>query len=243
MDARERIDVLLVLKGIFPTRTRAQSEIISGNVLVNDTEISKPGTMVKLDSAIRLRDTFPYVSRGALKLIHALDSFHCEVGGHTAIDIGSSTGGFTQVLLERGASHVYSVDCGTNQLDWKLRSDPRVHVMENTNARDLVPSSLDPAPDFAVIDISFISLTKVLVPLCGVLKTPFTIIALIKPQFELEKAKIGRRGLVDENYRNEAITRVLDFAKSLPLKASEVITSPIKGAKSGNVEYLVKFDR
>jgi 23S rRNA (cytidine1920-2'-O)/16S rRNA (cytidine1409-2'-O)-methyltransferase len=236
---KERIDVLLVRKGLVETRQRGQSEILAGNVFVDDTPVEKSGAMVNPDADIRLKEKFPYVSRGALKLIHALDYFQCDVSGKAAIDVGSSTGGFTQVLLERGARLIYAVDSGTNQLDWKLRTDPRVHVMEKTNARYLKPGLFDPLPEIAVMDVSFISITKILEPLAQVLRDGFFIIALIKPQFELSPSKIGAKGLVKEEYHSEAISKVIEYAQSIGLAASTVIPSPITGAKSGNIEFLV----
>lgn len=239
--AKKRLDILLAEKGLVSSRQRAQAEIMAGNVLVNDSPAVKPGMPVDDSAEIRLKDVFPYVSRGALKLIHALDHFNVPVKGRTAIDIGSSTGGFTEVLLERGARTVYAVDSGTNQLDWKLRSDPRVKVMERTNARHIDAIVFDPAPDLAVMDVSFISVTKVLPPLLKILKSPFDIVVLIKPQFELSKGKIGKKGLVKEEFRREAVDSVLAFALSAGLYAGETVPSPITGSKSGNVEFLVRF--
>lgn len=239
--AKKRLDVLITERELASSRQKAQAEIMAGNVLVNETPVTKPGVQVDESAVIRLKDRFPYVSRGALKLIHALDHFHVPVTGRTAIDIGSSTGGFTEVLLERGASGIYAVDSGTNQLDWKLRSDPRVTVMENTNARFIDKVPFDPSPDLAVMDVSFISVTKILPALVRILKSPFHIVVLIKPQFELEKKKIGNKGLVKEEYRQEAVDSVLNFAVSIGLRTGEVIPSPIAGAKSGNVEYLTLF--
>lgn len=228
-------------RGLAPSRQKAQGEIMAGNVLVNDSPASKPGMPVDPSADIRLKDRFPYVSRGALKLIHALDHYKIPVMGRTCVDVGSSTGGFTEVLLERGAVRVYAVDSGTNQLDWKLRSDARVTVLENTNARFIDKLAFDPVPDLAVMDVSFISVTKILPALVKILKKPFEIVVLIKPQFELDKGKIGKKGLVKEEFREEAARSVVAFAKSIGLRADETISSPITGSKSGNVEFLTRF--
>ena len=238
-----RIDVLLVEKGYFESRQRAQSEILAGNVLIDETAVTKSGTLVSPDVCIRIKDSFPYVSRGALKLIKALDEFGIDVTGKTAIDIGASTGGFTEVLLERGAACVYAVDVGTNQLAWKLRSDPRVLSMENTNARVLDTIRFDPIPEIAVIDVSFISLTKILLPLYKTLPVSSETIALIKPQFELTKAKIGEGGLANPKYLPEAIDRVRKSAVEAGFECGEVIESPITGLKSGNIEFLIRLSK
>ncbi len=240
---KERLDILLVKLGLTSTRQRAQAEIMAGNVLVNDTPATKASMVVPEDAPIRLKDTFPYVSRGALKLLHALDHYRVDVTGLVAADIGSSTGGFTEVLLERGASRVYAVDSGTNQLDWKLRNDPRVTVMENTNARHLDPAAFDPAPDIATVDVSFISVSKILPSLVPVLKPEARVIVLIKPQFELSPDKIGDRGLAPLEHHQTAIRNVLSAAEETGLEQSEVIESPVTGAKSGNTEYLVLFKK
>ncbi|MFN3660556.1 MAG: TlyA family RNA methyltransferase, partial [Brevinematales bacterium] len=186
-----------------------------------------------------LKQSFPYVSRGALKLLHALDTFQLSPQGHITIDIGASTGGFTQVLLERGARLVYAIDSGTNQLDWKLRSDNRVICRENTNARYLSPKDFDPRPTFATVDVSFISLTKILPRLIDILIPPFTIICLIKPQFEFGPELVGEKGFVDPSHHPKAWEIVLKCAHELQLKSSQIIPSPITGQKSGNQEYLI----
>lgn len=243
---KKRIDVLLVEMQLVDSRQKAQAEIIAGNVLVDTTPITKPGTQVSIHSDIRLKQKSPYVSRGALKLIHAIDYFHIQCDGLVAIDVGSSTGGFTEVLLKNNATLVYAVDSGTNQLDWKLRNDRRVVVMENTNARyidqhDVVQTDFDPQPQIATIDVSFISLTRILLPLKNILPANSPIIALIKPQFELDKNHISKGGFVKPEHRQKAIKRVLKYAESIDLVASEVIESPIVGAKSKNVEFLCTF--
>ena len=236
---RKRLDQALVEKGFFPSRQKAQAAILAGEVLVNNTPITKAGYTIKPTDVLRVREQFPYVSRGALKLIHALDSFHLSPKDKIAIDIGASTGGFTQVLLERGARLVYAIDSGTNQLDWKLRTDPRVICRENTNARYLKPEEFDPRPDFATVDVSFISLTKILPTLVAILLKPATIVCLIKPQFEVGQEFVGEKGFVDARYHHLAKETVLECAHSLGLTTSDIIPSPITGQKSGNQEYLI----
>ena len=243
MADKQRLDVLLVNLGLVDTRKQALAEIMAGNVIVNDGPSAKAGQLISSDAVIRIKDKFPYVSRGALKLIHAIHCFQVDLKERVALDIGASTGGFTNVLLENDVRMVYAVDVGTNQLDWKLRNDPRVIVRENTNARFLVKKDFQPAPTIAVMDVSFISLTKVLEPVSLILEGKKEIIALIKPQFELERDKIGDKGLVPEEFRSLAIDRVLDYSKSIGLIHSEVVESPIPGAKSGNIEYLVLFTK
>lgn len=239
--SKERLDVILVKKGLFDSREKAQREILAGNVLVNENIITKAGTLISEDVSIRIKEKFPYVSRGALKLKHAIEYFQLDVKEKVAIDVGASTGGFTEVLLEKGARLVYAVDCGTNQLDWKLRTNPKVISMENTNARFLTKELFSEEIEIGVVDVSFISLTKILLPLKNILKEGFWIVALIKPQFELERDKISKGGIVKEEFRSEAIEKVLSYADSIGLNSSEVIESPITGYKSNNVEYLVCF--
>ncbi len=235
--SKERLDILLVKRGLFETREKAVRHIMSGNVLVNEMVITKPGIRFNKDVEIRLKEIFPYVSRGALKLKYALEYFKLSPENRIAVDIGASTGGFT----EKGASLVYAVDCGTNQLHWKLRQDKRVVVMENTNARYIERSMFDPQPEIATVDVSFISLTKILLPLKNALKENFWIVALIKPQFELERDKISKGGVVEEKYHELAIKKVLEFAGSISLRCHEVIPSPVTGNKSKNIEFLTYF--
>ncbi len=237
-----RLDQLLVQKGWVESRQKAQAEILAGNVLIKDVVMTKAGIRFLPDVEIRLKSKFPYVSRGALKLLHALSEFKADPTGKVCIDVGSSTGGFTEVLLERGAKQVYAVDVGTNQLSWKIRQDSRVVVMEKTNARNLTADLFAPPPELAVIDVSFISLTRILKPICNLMQNP-EIIALIKPQFELDPSLIGHNGLVDPKNRPLAIQKVLDHTASIHLTASKVIESPITGAKSGNVEYLIHLSK
>lgn len=241
--SKKRLDVLLTERGLFESRQKAQSEILAGNVLVNEEVITKCGYAVADQATIRVKEKFPYVSRGALKLIHALDSFDVDPQGKIAVDVGSSTGGFSEVLLERGAVQVYAVDVGTNQLAWKLRNDPRVSVMEKTNARAIDEIRFDPPPQIATMDVSFISVTRILEPLLRIMTPQCVIVVLIKPQFELEPEMISDGGFVPEKYRAIAVERVIRFACDLGLEISEVIESPIAGAKSGNVEFLTALYR
>jgi 23S rRNA (cytidine1920-2'-O)/16S rRNA (cytidine1409-2'-O)-methyltransferase len=235
---KERLDVLLVMKGLCESRQKARALVLAGDVLVNGGAVFKSGSLIPEDSEIKIKEKFQYVGRGALKLFRALDYYKIDPTGMIALDVGSSTGGFTQALLERGACLVYAVDCGTNQLDWRLRNDPRVRVMENTNARMLTREMFEPRPEIAVIDVSFISITKILKPVMDVLWGDYRIIVLIKPQFELERGKIGKRGLAAAGCRQEAVKRVLSYAGSIGLIQGDVIESPIVGLKSGNVEYF-----
>ncbi|URA10050.1 TlyA family RNA methyltransferase [Thermospira aquatica] len=238
---KQRLDLLLVDKGFYPSRQKAQAAILAGEVLVNDVPITKAGTLIDPDENIRIKESSPYVSRGAWKLLHALETFKLSPKDQVAIDIGASTGGFTQVLLEKGAKLVYAIDSGTNQLDWKLRSDPRVICRENTNARYLKPEDFDPKPSFATIDVSFISITKILPALIKVLEPDFTIICLIKPQFEVGSAYVGAKGFVEPKHHHLAWESVLACASELSLHNTDIIPSPITGQKSGNQEYLVAF--
>lgn len=193
---KDRLDKILLERGFCSSRTRAQALIMSGNVLVADRVCDKSGTQVEIDATIRVRgQELAYVSRGGLKLEHALKEFGFELEGRVAVDVGASTGGFTDCLLQSGVGKVYAVDVGYGQLAWKLREDPRVVNMERTNIRELSSGALDPSPDLAVIDASFISLEKVLPATLEVLQPRSDIVALIKPQFEVGKGRVGKGGL------------------------------------------------
>lgn len=239
--AGQRLDVLLVEKGLVDTRARARAVIMAGSVFVAGERVDKAGALVKDAAEIVLRgETLKYVSRGGLKLEAALDAFGVDVTGMTAVDIGSSTGGFTDCLLRRGASKVYAVDAGRGQLDWKLRNDPHVVSMEKFNARYLKPEDIGGEPaGIAVVDVSFISLTKIIPPAAGVLAPGGVLIALIKPQFEVGKGEVGKGGIVrDEAKRREVVDRITDFISGLGLDVKGVVESPVTGA-DGNVEYLI----
>jgi len=236
---RQRLDLLLVERGFFPTRTKAQAAIMAGKVRVENHPHPKAGLEIRGDTEITIEpDACPYVSRGGLKLAAALQQFEISAQGRTALDLGASTGGFTDCLLQNGAEKIYAVDVGTNQLDFKLRNDSRVVVMENTHARELVARLFDPLPDLCVADVSFISLSKVLSHVLPCLKRPAELILLVKPQFELEPKKVPKGIVRSEEYRREAIDRVRQAAAHLGLAEQGLIESPIKGAR-GNIEYLL----
>jgi 23S rRNA (cytidine1920-2'-O)/16S rRNA (cytidine1409-2'-O)-methyltransferase len=238
--ARERLDKLLVDCGLAPSRERARALIMSGVVMVGGHTETKPGMLFDAGAAITLKEQdHPYVSRGALKLVQGLDAFGIDPKGLTALDIGASTGGFTDLLLQRGATKVYAIDVGYGQLAWSLRQDPRVVVLERENVRNM-DLSLVPEPcDLAVTDVSFISLTLVLPRIKELLRPPAgkPIIALVKPQFEVGRDLVGKGGVVrDEAVRLSAVTKVRDFANGFI--AGDYVESPITGP-AGNVEYLL----
>jgi 23S rRNA (cytidine1920-2'-O)/16S rRNA (cytidine1409-2'-O)-methyltransferase len=240
--ARERLDKLLLDRGLAPSRERARARIMAGDVSVAGQRQTKPGTLVDVTAEIALRgEDHPYVSRGALKLVKGLDSFGIDPAGATALDIGASTGGFTDVLLRRGAARVYAIDVGYGQLAWSIRQDPRVVVLERENART-IDLALVPEPcDLAVIDVSFISLTLVLPRVRELLRPPAgkPIIALVKPQFEVGRALVGKGGVVrDPAARRGAVDKVRAWAADNGLVAGEDVESPITGP-AGNVELLL----
>lgn len=241
---KTRIDKLLVDRGLAESRERAQALILAGNVLVNERKIDKAGALVPHDADIRVMGgTLRYVSRGGLKLEAALQQFEVPVSDTIALDIGASTGGFTDCLLQHGASKVYSVDVGYGQLAWKLRQDPRVQVIERANIRDLDPALVPDLIDIAVIDVSFISLEKVVPAMARFLKPDSTVIALIKPQFEVGREHVGKGGIVrDEAARSEAVKKVKRVFEEAGLIVQGVIPSPITG-QDGNVEFLISAIR
>jgi 23S rRNA (cytidine1920-2'-O)/16S rRNA (cytidine1409-2'-O)-methyltransferase len=239
---RERLDKLLVDRGLVASRERARGLVMSGAVLVRGQPETKPGTMLDPSVEITLREQdHPYVSRGALKLVKGLDAFAIDPTGKVALDIGASTGGFTDVLLRRGAARVYAIDVGYGQLAWSLRQDPRVVVLERTNVRNM-DLALVPEPcDLAVTDVSFISLTLVLPRIKELLQPPAgkPIIALVKPQFEVGRELVGKGGVVrDEGARRGAVDKVRDWANANGFVAGDDVESPITGP-AGNVEYLL----
>lgn len=239
---RERIDVLLVERGLCDSRARAQARVLAGEVIVDDQRVDKPGTKVARDAAIRLRgEEMPWVSRGGLKLDAALGWFDVDPKGRVCLDVGASTGGFTDVLLQRGATLVHAVDVGYGQLAHKLRSDPRVKNLERTHIVKLPPGALTPPPSLAVVDVSFISLTQVLPALVQHLERPARVVCLIKPQFEVGKGAVGKGGIVrDEAARSAAVERVLAAASTAGLHCDGARPSPITGA-DGNVEVVAAF--
>jgi 23S rRNA (cytidine1920-2'-O)/16S rRNA (cytidine1409-2'-O)-methyltransferase len=237
---KTRLDVLLVERGLAPSRERAQALILAGQVRVGRLQAVKPGTSVPDDiEVIVLGADHPWVGRGGLKLAHALDTFGIAVEGRVALDIGASTGGFTDVLLQRGAHHVVALDVGHNQLDWKLRQDPRVTVREGVNARHLAPSDL-PAPiDIVSVDVSFISLALVLPVVPPLLAEGADVVALVKPQFEAGRADVGRGGIVtDSAVHRRVLAGVVEAAAAVGLRPVATTESPITGA-AGNREFLL----
>lgn len=238
--SKSRADLLLVERGLAPSRERARALILAGRVFSGETRIDKAGAQLKDDALLEVRgDEMPYVSRGGLKLEAALDSFAVDPSGLTIADFGASTGGFTDCVLSRGAAKVYAIDVGYGQLHDKLRSDPRVVVMERTNARHLRPEDLPERVDMIVIDASFIGLDKLLPAAKGLLRSRGEIVALVKPQFEVGKGKVGKGGVVrDAEAREAAIVRVEETAVSLGFEVRGRIDCPVHGPK-GNVEALV----
>lgn len=237
---KERLDVLLVKRGLAETREKAKTTLMAGLVLVNGQKIDKAGTMVKEDAELRvLGDALLYVSRGGLKLEKAMETFNIRMKGKVAADIGASTGGFTDCALQRGAAKVYAIDVGYGQLAWKLRSDPRVVNMERTNIRYVRPEDIGELLDFASIDVAFISLTKVLEPAKALLKDTGEIVALIKPQFEAGRGNVGKKGVVrDPEVHRSVIRAVLAYSREIGFFPVGLTFSPIKGPE-GNIEYLV----
>jgi 23S rRNA (cytidine1920-2'-O)/16S rRNA (cytidine1409-2'-O)-methyltransferase len=236
---RQRLDTLLVARGSFPSREKAQRAIMAGEVMVAGHRMDKPGAQVPEDADIAVKSGLRYVSRGGLKIEAALDAFGIDPTGAVCLDIGASTGGFTDCLLQRGAAKVYAFDVGHSQLDWKIRSDPRVVVREKLNARHLTRADIPEAPAVCAIDVSFISLTLILPPAFEVLTPTGVILALIKPQFELGKNEVGKGGIVRDPAGHEtAVGRIRDFVTgTLGRKWEGVIDSPITGAE-GNKEFL-----
>ncbi|MDR7435567.1 MAG: TlyA family RNA methyltransferase [Armatimonadota bacterium] len=234
-----RLDALLVGRGLFPTRSRAQAAILAGAVFVDGKPAQKPGTLVSLDARVEVQPhASPYVSRGGLKLVRALQVFGIDVRGKVAIDVGASTGGFTDCLLQSGASRVYAVDVGYGLLDWRLRNDPRVVVLERTNARFLRPEQIGEPADLITVDLSFISLTKVLPALVRLLKPGGEILPLVKPQFEVGPGK-ARKGVVrDPGAHREVLMNVCMCARDLGLAIKGITYSPLRGPE-GNIEFFL----
>ena len=239
MSNKTRLDVLLVERGLQETRQKAQATIMSGLVYVKGQKVDKPGTAVLNDAEIEIRgNTLQYVSRGGLKLEKAMASFPITLTGAICGDIGASTGGFTDCMLQNGASKVYAVDVGYGQLAWKLRSDERVICMERTNARYLTHEQIPDELDFASVDVSFISLKLILPPLCGLLKDGGHVACLVKPQFEAGKEKVGKKGVVrDPAVHQEVLEHFLEHAKEAGFAVLGLTYSPIRGPE-GNIEYL-----
>ena len=241
---KERLDVLLVQKGLAPSREKAKTMIMEGNVFVDHQREDKAGTFFDPSVNIEIHgNTLRYVSRGGLKLEKAMAQFGIALDDKVCMDIGASTGGFTDCMLQNGASKVYAVDVGYGQFAWKLRQDPRVVCMEKTNIRYVTPEDIADALDFASVDVSFISLTKVLGPAKELLKDGAEMVCLIKPQFEAGKEKVGKKGVVrDPAVHIEVIERVILFAQSIGFGVLHLEYSPIKGPE-GNIEYLVHIKK
>ena len=237
---RQRVDKLVVERGMVPTREKARRLILAGEVLVDDAPVDKPGTLVADDAELRLRNPpKPYVGRGGEKLAGALDALELDVSGLHVLDVGASTGGFTDCLLQRGAAEVTALDVGRAQLHWKLYSDERVHVIEDVNARHIQPEDFAEPFALVVVDVSFISLTKILPALASILRPGGHILMLVKPQFELSPQEIERGGLVrDSQKHDKAIASVQTKAHELELSVLAVTPSPIKGA-TGNQEFFL----
>ena len=235
-----RVDQMLVDRGLAESRTRAQALVLAGVVFSGETKIAKPGQALPDDAPLEVRGRdHPWVSRGGIKLAHAIEHFALDPAGITAMDIGSSTGGFTDVLLSKGADHVFAVDSGTNQLAWKLRQDPRVTVLEQCSARLLTPEMIDRPCSWVVCDASFISLSKVLgVPL-KLAAPQCRLVALIKPQFEVGRAEVGKGGVVrDPALHARVCEEVRGWIEGLGWQVQGIVESPIKGPE-GNVEFLI----
>lgn len=241
---KERLDVLLVQQGYATSREKAKAIIMAGQVYVDGQKEDKAGSMFKEEAKIEVRgNTLKYVSRGGLKLEKAMSHFAVTLEGKVCMDVGASTGGFTDCMLQNGAVKVYSVDVGHGQLDWKLRNDPRVVCMEKTNIRYVTPEDIEEPVDFSSIDVSFISLTKVLLPVRNLLSQDGQIVCLIKPQFEAGREKVGKKGVVrDPAVHKEVIEKVIAFAKEQYLEPLALDFSPIKGPE-GNIEYLLYLQK
>ena len=248
---KKRLDAVLTEKGLFETRSKAQAVIMAGNILVNEQKVDKAGTLIDENSKIRiLGSNLKYVSRGGLKLERALTEFNVSPSKKICLDIGASTGGFTDCLLQNGAEKVYAVDVGYGQMDLKVRNDKRVVVIERTNARNLTAEALyekgtekDNCASFAVIDVSFISLSKILPAVYSLLSEKGEVVALVKPQFEAGRSLVGKGGIVkDKSTHDLVLKNTIDAAKSIGFIFVASCTSPVKGA-DGNVEFLIHLKK
>ena len=237
---KQRLDVLLVEKGLAPSREKAKAIIMAGIVYVDGNKEDKAGTTFPVNAVIEIKGkTLPYVSRGGLKLEKAMQKFPITLSGKVCMDVGSSTGGFTDCMLQNGATKVYAIDVGHGQLAWKLRNDERVVCMEKTNIRYVVPEDIDELAAFSSIDVSFISLTKVLLPVKNLLTEDGQVVCLIKPQFEAGREKVGKKGVMrDRAVHEEVIRMVMDYASSIDFYPLALDFSPVKGPE-GNIEYLL----
>ncbi len=237
---KERLDKLLVDRGLIQSRERARSMIMEGKVLVDGIPAAKAGSMVQADATVKLRgEDIPYVSRGGLKLEAAVDTFGISLEGRVAMDVGASTGGFTDLMLKRGAARVYAVDVGYGQFDWGLRNDPRVVLIERMNIRHMPAEALPEKVGFVAIDVSFISLLKVMPTVLELMAAGAEAVALIKPQFEAGREGVGKGGIVrDDGVRAQAVAMVRDGLAGLGLEVLGLMESPVRGQK-GNIEYLI----
>lgn len=244
VEMKERLDVLLVKNGLAASREKAKAVIMAGSVFVDGQREDKAGTMIDEKAEITVKgNQLKYVSRGGLKLEKAMSHFDISPEGKVCMDVGASTGGFTDCMLQNGAVKVYSVDVGHGQLAWKLRNDERVVCMEKTNIRYATPEDIDQSPSFISIDVSFISLTKVLGPVRELMEDAGDIVCLIKPQFEAGREKVGKKGVVrDAKVHEEVIEMVVSFAQSIGFSSKELEFSPIKGPE-GNIEYLLHLQK
>ncbi len=237
---KERLDVLMVQRNLADSREKAKAIIMSGNVFVNGEREDKAGTSFDEKVVITVKgNPLKYVSRGGLKLEKAIEQYNLNIEGKVCMDVGSSTGGFTDCMLQNGAAKVYAVDVGTNQLAWKLRQDERVVSMEKTNIRYLLPTDINDKIEFISIDVAFISLTKVLIPVKNLLTSQGEIVCLIKPQFEAGREKVGKKGVVrDKEVHKEVIEQIIQYCISIGFLILNLDYSPIKGPE-GNIEYLL----
>lgn len=241
---KERLDVLLVKKNLFESRERAKASIMAGEIFINGQRVDKCGEKVPEDANVEFKgQVMPYVSRGGFKLEKSMKSFNIDLNNKVCMDIGASTGGFSDCMLQNGASKVFAVDVGYGQFAWKLRIDPRVVCMERTNARYLTCEDIGEKVDFSSIDVSFISLTKIIPTVVNLLGDNGEVVALIKPQFEAGREKVGKKGVVrDLNVHEEVINKILNFLVQNNLRILGLDYSPIKGPE-GNIEYLVYFTK
>ena len=234
---KQRLDSLLVSRGLSENRSKAQSSIMAGDVIVNGQAVTKAGSLVPEDADIQLKAKMPFVGRGGFKLQHALDEFNIDVKGFTCLDVGASTGGFTDCLLQRGAVKVYAVDVGTNQLDYRLRRDNRVVAMEKTNAH--YPFELPEKVELAVMDLSFISITKVIPNVLPHLRAPGELVVLFKPQFEADREDVGKGGVIkDPAVHTRTLSKFVIWMNENRLRLINLAASPILGAE-GNKEFLI----
>lgn len=245
MAEKERLDVLIHRLGLTDSREKASSQVMSGIVYVNGIKVDKPGTRFPEESNIEIRgNALPYVSRGGLKIEKAFREFNIEVKDKVALDIGASTGGFTDCMLQNGAAKIYAIDVGYGQLAWKLRTDIRVVCMERTNIRYVTPEDIDESADFASIDVSFISLTKVLPAVIQLLNEGGELVCLVKPQFEAGRDKVGKKGVVrDKDVHIQVLEKIITFCcNEIALSILGLGYSPIKGPE-GNIEYLLYMSK